>query len=301
MTDGIYFSANDVMLPWAVPFLKSFRTFNPHLPLALIPFDENSEKIIALGRQYNFSIFQDSSFASLEKIGEELELGHTSYGKHWFRRYSAFWGIFESFVYLDVRQVVLSDLSAFLKSPRTFDFELVFLDSELNQVYESGPVKMNFLRNGGAKGFNSGRWASTRGLFDLEDFEKSLIAQIPIRDQLNARNTDQAFINFCCDERGLRIAKLSDLFSDVVDSGWARQAGKPYLDSTGVWRLWDHGGNNHKKRIVLLHWAGYVAGDRLPNGNLLKRFDGHIPSKPFRVLRGAMAASRLIRGIVGKR
>ena len=300
MSIGIYFSANDDVIAWTLPFLTSLRTYNPDIELCLIPFDANCQETKALSKRFHFEVYEDESFAALEAIGSNLELGHSAYGPYWFRRYAAFWGPFERFLYLDARQVVLADLMPFVMSTQTFELDFVYYDTALDQVYEQGQMRLDFLRQGGARGFNSGRWASRKGLFRIEDFEVLGDAQVAVREQLNQRNTDQAFINYCCDSRKVSMAKISDLLGNTVSCGWARQPGQPYLDSSGVWRLWEHGGNDHKKQLLLLHWAGYTQGDRLPNVWLSKRFGGRLSMKPGRVLRKLLAASRTIRWLAGR-
>ncbi|UOM36759.1 hypothetical protein [Acuticoccus sp. I52.16.1] len=300
MSAGIVFSANDAVLSWTLPFLTSLRAHNPDIPLALIPFDADCEGVLDLAGRFGFTVFEDESFGRLEAIGARLELGHSSYGPHWFRRYAAFWGPFERFAYLDARQVILGDLTAFVEATATFGIDLAYYDTELDQVYAPGPMRTRFLREGGARGFNSGRWASRRGLFTVDDFETLVEAQMTVRSELNPRNTDQAFINHACDAHGVRMVKISDLLGDTVSSGWARQKGRPYRDEEGVWRLWDHGGNDHRKRLLLMHWAGYQAGDLLPNGRLLRHFGGRLPVRWSRLARNCLATNRTMRRLAGR-
>ncbi len=295
---GVYFSSNDAVLDWAIPFLKSLRAHNPHIPVSLIPFDENCEKTIELANEFDFSVFNHKSFAALEEIGAKLELGHSPYGPNWFRRYASFWGEFEHFLYLDARQVILSDLTRFVMATQRFELDLVYYDTALNQVYNPGEIRTKFIQTGRARGFNSGRWASRRNLFSLREFNEAADMIKNERVQFNARNTDQAFINFCCDNKGIRSASISDILGDLVSTGWARQVGRPYQDEEGVWRLWDHGGLEHKKKLLLMHWAGIGFQDGLPNSELLKKF-GKIPrqrniSKIDRALRRSFSFRKLI-------
>lgn len=300
MTAGIYFSASDAVLAWTLPFLASLRASNPDIALALIPFDARCEATVALADRFAFTVHADAGFPRLEAIGARLELGHAAHGPNWFRRYCAFWGPFERFLYLDARQVVLADLAPFVMASATYGIDLAYYDTVLDQVYAPGPLRTQFLRAGGARGFNSGRWASRRGLFSLAEFEALAAEQVAVRAELNPRNTDQAFINHCCDRRRVVTARISDLLGDTVASGWARQPGRPYRDAAGVWRLWDHGGSEHGKRLLLMHWAGYRAGDVLPNGGLLRRFGGRLPVRPARAVRTFLATSRTVRRLAGR-
>lgn len=268
---GAYFSASDGVLPWAEAFLKSFREHNPTLSLFLIPFGGKSDELLRLSDQYQFEVFEDPSFADLEALGDRYELGHTPHGKYWFRRYAAFWGPLERFWYLDVRQLILADLSSSLTL--LDDFDLIHYDTAINQVYEPGPHRNELLGERRGRGFNSGRWLARRGAFTLDELlvlgEKSL----QIRDQLNPRNTDQAFINYCCDHKPLRMAHLAELDGEMASNGWARAHPEVYRDGSD-WRVWDHGGLDHKKNLLLLHWAGIPESPVMPHRWLFRRFGG---------------------------
>jgi len=264
---GVYFLANDVVYDWTIALLNSFRTFNPDLPLYLIPFNDRCDRVLSLKDTYNFDIYTDDSFSRLEAIGEAFELGYTKTGPYWFRRYAAFWGPVEQFMYLDTRQVILADLKPFIQALEQYDFDFLHYDCALDQVYESGEFRREMLRQGKGRGFNSGRWASHRGLFSLEEFEKLGGEALKIREQLNPRNTDQAFINYCCDMKPVRYGHFAEVMGGICQDGWARKQGEIYQQD-GKYFLWDYGGLEHKKQVVLLHWAGYSLQSLKPHGQL---------------------------------
>lgn len=268
---GVYFSANDIVYDWTLAFLNSFRKFNPDLRLILIPFDERYDRLLQLQTKYNFEIFIDSSFDRLEEIGRDFELGHTPTGPHWFRRYATFWGPCDRFMYLDVRQLVLGDLTPLITALDRFSFDLLHYDCAINQVYEPGEFRQQLLRQGKGRGFLSGLWASRKGLFSIEEFEQLAAAALKIRGQLNPRNTDQAFINYCCDLQPIRCGHFAEVIGDLCQNAWARQPGQIYQAGT-VSRLWDHGGLEHKKQVILLHWAGYKLTAAMPHRNLFDRY-----------------------------
>lgn len=277
---GVYFSANDVVYDWSIAFLNSFRTFNPDLRLLLIPFNDQCDRIFKLQDQYNFEIYIDSSFARLEAIGQAFELGHTPTGPYWFRRYAAFWGPCDRFMYLDARQVVLAELRPIIQALDDYDFELLHFDCALNQVYEPGELRHQFLRQGKARGFNSGRWAARQGLFSLGEFETLAANALRVRDQLNPRNTDQSFINYCCDVKPVRYGHVAELLGGICQNGWARQSGNAYQTQHGYF-MWDYGGNDHKKQIILLHWAGLKLSPSIPMKTILFHYLLQKKSKVF--------------------
>jgi len=268
---GVYFLANDVVYDWTIAFLNSFRTFNPDLPLYLIPFNDNCDRVLSLKETYNFDIYTDDSFSRLEAIGESFELGYTKTGPYWFRRYAAFWGPVEQFMYLDTRQVILADLKPYIQALEQFNFDFLHYDCAINQVYEVGEFRRQMLRQGRGRGFNSGRWASYRGLFSLEDFEQLGEEALQIREQLNPRNTDQAFINYCCDMKPVRYGHFAEVLGGICQDGWARHIKTLYKHKNSYF-VWDYGGLNHKKQVILLHWAGYKLSASIPHIHTFYRY-----------------------------
>ncbi|MEQ8538035.1 MAG: hypothetical protein RIB93_11370 [Coleofasciculus sp. D1-CHI-01] len=268
---GVYFSANDKVYDWALAFLNSFRTFNPDLQLILIPFNEQCDRLLTLQKNYDFQIYIDDSFSRLEAIGKAFELGYTPTGLYWFRRYAAFWGSLEYFMYLDARQLVLADLKPLIEATEQFDFDFIHYDCAINQVYQPGNFRREMIKQGRGRGFISGLWASRQGLFSIEEFEKFAEDALKIREQLNPRNTDQAFINYCCDVKPVRYAHFAEVMGSICQNAWARQPGKIY-EEQGKYYLWDYGGLDHKMQIILLHWAGYKLNECMPNYNLYKNY-----------------------------
>lgn len=272
---GVYFSANDAVYDWAVAFLNSFRQFNPELELFLIPFDDKYSKLNSLSSKYNFNVYLDTSFTRLEKIGLSLELGYSSYGPNWFRRYAAFWGPLDHFMYIDARFVILSDLKPFLQLLGQTGNDLLYNDTAIDQVYNYGPLRTELINNGKSKGFLSGAWTSKKGTFTLEEFEQYGKEALKYRNQLNARNSDQAFINYCCDRKSIKLVKQSELVEDFCHCAWAGQGGHIYIDSSLQYRLWNYGGLDHKKRLFLLHWAGYPLSPIMPESALFLKFSDY--------------------------
>ncbi|WP_066377208.1 hypothetical protein [Anabaena sp. CA = ATCC 33047] len=268
---GVYFSANDVVYDWVIAFLNSYRTFNPELRLILIPFNDECDRLQKLSDTYKFEVYTDSSFSRLEAIGQAFELGYTPTGPYWFRRYATFWGPLDYFMYLDARQIILADLKPFIEAVENFGFDFLHYDCAIDQVYEPGKFRQELLRQGRGRGFNSGRWASRKGLFSIEEFEQLAESALKIRNQLNPRNTDQAFINYCCDMKPVCYGHLAEVIGGICQNGWARLSGKIY-SKEGKYYLWDYGGLDHKKRVILLHWAGIPLNLIMPESSLFKKY-----------------------------
>jgi len=270
---GVYFLANDRILPWSKSFVRSFRAHNPDLPLCLIPFDDHAVETRELVRHAGGTVLEmPEVFARLERIGASLELGHTNSGKFWFRRYAAFSGIYDSFLYLDARIVVLADLTFFTLAPQQYEMDLVYYDTAIEQVYNPGPIRQGFVRAGRGRGFLSGMWASRKGLFSLEQMEAAGRKLCEVRQEMNARNTDQFFINYLCDSNQVKTAHVAALGGGLTNSTWARNCPEVYRDAKGTWRIWDFGRLQHGRRLPFMHWAGIALGPSMPHFRLFQNF-----------------------------
>ncbi|MBD2563904.1 MULTISPECIES: hypothetical protein [Nostoc] len=268
---GVYFSANDVVYDWTIAFLNSFRKFNRDLRLILIPFNEQCDRILKLSDTYKFEVYTDPCFSRLESIGQAFELGYTPTGCYWFRRYASFWGPLDYFMYLDARQLVLANLQPFIEATKTLGFDFLHYDCAIDEVYERGEFRQELLKQNLGRGFNSGRWASRKGLFSIEEFEELAQSAMKIRDQLNPRNTDQVFINYCCDMKPVRYGHFAEVFGGICQHGWAPQLGKIY-QANGKYFLWNFGRVDHNKQIILLHWAGYKMNSLMSHRDLFYKY-----------------------------
>jgi len=291
---GVYVLANDVVLRWTAAFVRSFRQSNPDLPLCLIPFDDNTAACEALVTSHGGTVLRaPEAFPRLEKLGRDLETGHTTYGPHWFRRFAAFDGPFRRFLYLDTRIVVLEDLARVIDEVEPGRVDVVHFDSLVNQVYADGPIRREFVRTGRGHGFLSGMWASHRGLYSLAQMEETARELVAVRDQMNPRNTDQFFLNYLCDSRGATSVHFADLHEPYAHFCWAGESRSIYRDRDGAWRRWCFSHPEHRKRLPFVHWAGYRLGPSMPSYHLFDRFQ-HPHRGPLR--RGLVR----LRGVPGR-
>jgi hypothetical protein len=174
-------------------------------------------------------------------------------------------------LYLDCRTLVLDDVAQLIAPLDECDFDLLHYDTALDQVYQPGPLRRQFLRDARTRGFNSGRWAARNDLFTLEELETFADECVERRDQMNPRNTDQFFLNYCCDRKRVRTGHFAEVLGDMCHDGWARQPGHIYWAEDG-YRRWDHGGLSHQKRVPLIHWAGIGLSAAMPEAERFYQF-----------------------------
>jgi hypothetical protein len=276
-TSGVYFLANDAIRDWAIAFLESYREFNPDLRLVLLPFDQRSDKLIALASKYRFEVYEDPSFAALEQLGQRINRGAVPYAPYWFRRFAAFWGPLDEFLYLDGRILVLSDVREMIRARQESGCDLLHYDCAIDQVYLPGEFRTKLVRERRVRGFLSGMFASRRGLFTLDELNAFADAAETVREHLNTRNADQCFLNFICDTKPVTYGSFPEVMVDVSANAWAQYRGV-YRASDGF-RHWEHGGVDHNRRVLLMHFAGKRIGPIMPYAWLFLQF--RLRSEPW--------------------
>lgn len=259
------------MHEWTFTFLASLRRFNPCISVKCIPFGDDIKRTERLCSDFAVEMYCSESFSELDRIGRSLDLEGSSIGQFWFRRFASFWGCFDSFAYLDCRNLILGDMKPFVESCDVYDLDLVHYDCSLDQVYNAGEIRAGFLRQRRGRGFNSGRWSSRYGVFGQQELAGFAEECLRVRGQMNFRNTDQFFLNYCCDKKRLKTGHFAEFSGDMCQDGWARQPGYVYR-AADCYRRWDFGGLNHKKRVPLLHWAGIKLSPAMPEAELFYSF-----------------------------
>lgn len=270
---GFFFLANDPVLPWVLPFLHSFRTYDPGAALVLIPFDDRLDGILELQEQYSFSVLDSPILERLSALGEpfvERSPGLTLAGM--FRKFAAFEGPFEEFMFWDV------DTLALAPPTRWFDrlassgapFAYANLTSAIS-VFAGEPLR-DRMRAVGQKDVNTGLWWSTRGLLDVGRLEE--LAARSEADVSGFAHGEQPFFNWVLATQGTRQVHFNDAIDDHVFL-WAgtpiraKWEGDSLVCRPPKRAPWPPPG----ARVGSIHWAGYSIDPRMPHWRTWRRFD----------------------------
>ena len=116
---GVYFLTNDKMYDFTIAFLNSFRKYNPVVPLCMIPYNDECEKITALKDVYKFTVFPNSLLL-IECSQLSLQLHEKVCNEY--RKLAMWEGVFDEFIYIDVDTVVLNDVSFLFDYLHSFIF-----------------------------------------------------------------------------------------------------------------------------------------------------------------------------------
>jgi hypothetical protein len=185
--NGICTLANDRVYDQLIALLNSIETMmGKDIPVCIYPFDDRCDRIrAAIVDRPNVMIYDDQESIrrwdefmqrmAPERLNQKLRL----YGAH--RRFCAFDGPFDRFIYMDADTLAMSPLDQVFEKLDEFDwvvYDYQFLDPskiynvdspKLYEVFPEARVKSEI--------FCSGFFAAKRGLFWAEQREE-LIAQL---------------------------------------------------------------------------------------------------------------------------
>ena len=85
-----------------------------------------------------------------------------------FRKFAVFWGPLERFIFSDVDIVFLEGLKQFGEAFDRAQLDLLYSDEDIRQVYAQRPLRQKMIELNGARGINTGFWATKRDLFTLD-------------------------------------------------------------------------------------------------------------------------------------
>lgn len=250
---GVYFLANDRVFDLAVAFLTSFRRSNPDIPLCLIPFAEDCERVTALAARYSFTVWEDQeTLLACDEVGRPFHgkpLGH-------YRKLAIWSGPFDEFLYIDCDTVVLE--------PVDFVFELLaehdVITSHSNMpnirrwVWRHSALDAGVL-NRQQIGFaaNTGFIASKAGLFDARKLLTQLDAPLAFAEHMELDCCEQPYLNYIIVTSGYSYTSLLSIVKRTgrKDIPLERWAGND-IGEVSEGRIVSPG----ESKILVVHWAG---------------------------------------------
>ena len=251
---GVYFLANNKVFDQVVAFLRSFRAHNPEIPLCLIPFDKDFEKVSALKDAYSFSIFDDAELlASCDTISERFH----GYVLGTYRKLIAWEAVFDAFIYIDVDTVVIESVD--------FAFEYLkhgpYVASHSNiaairrWVWKESIFSTNLLTEPQIEfSANTGFFVSRRGLLPMKHCVAKAAGALELKDSMELDCMEQPFLNYLVVTSGYAYTSLLQLYID----GLAPNVSLEWWAGTPGARV--EGGKMYSPEgcppVFLVHWAG---------------------------------------------
>jgi hypothetical protein len=250
---GVYFLANDRIIDLVIAFLNSFRKHNPTMPLCLIPFDANVDRVVGLRATYDFSVFSNAdALKRCDEIG--VRLSHRFSGL--FRKFALWEGDFDEFLYIDADTIVLEAVDFVFDFLSEYDFltshsdipairKYVWRDS----VYKTRALTTTQINYAANMGF----LCSRKSALTLNRVDAKLPAAVEISPHMETRYLEQPFLNYMIVTSGGRYSSLLTIARqnrrpDIPLERWAgKRIGLVYSGRIIFPSI---------PRALLVHWAG---------------------------------------------
>lgn len=188
--DGICTLANDRVYDQLVALLNSIEAIQgAEMPVCVYPYDDNIAQIAAeIGRRPNVELYDRAiSIQQWDEFVCNIWDVHPTAQEHWqkigsdkyhrvgtHRRYCAFDGPFDRYVYMDADTLLMSPLQSIFAELNHHDFVVYdFQYKDLSHVYNGSSAKLTelFTPEQLEEIFCSGFYASKRGIFDSQQRE----------------------------------------------------------------------------------------------------------------------------------
>ncbi len=254
-TRGVYFLANDRIIEITIAFLNSFRVHNPDMPMCLIPFRDDIEKLEQLKEIFGFTIYSDRNILTLS---DQISLlFHNEVTGH-YRKLACWHGNFDEFVYIDVDMLVLKNIDFAFGLLNEYDFITSLSNIPEAEkwvwkptIYDSGilaPEQISYAAN---TGFIVSRKYSIP-LASLKERAGNAVALLP---HMELYCKEQPLLNYLIVTSGLRYSSLwklidTELYPQNYAEYWAGNGRKNLKKGMKI---------HHKgklREVFLIHWAG---------------------------------------------
>ena len=254
MTRGIYIVANDKVIDNAIALLNSIRYYDGDVPIFLIPFNDQYRNVAqTLQQRHNVKLFPDLEFVEqfTQTIASIFDRNFLALPNK-MRKLVQWFGPLDKFLYIDTDIIVFEKIAQVLEYLHEFDFiccdyhhsgrSLADIFSPL--VREKGIFSDQQLEDV----FNSGFWASKKGIFSESELYNLLKECSQHREyfDFSQKTTDQPILNYIIlksTQKRLNLVKLSQ----GEPGSWA---GSKHFQQK------DHILYDKDKPLKYLHWAG---------------------------------------------
>jgi len=257
---GICTLANDIVYDQLVALLNSIEVIlGSNIPVCIYPFDDQIQQIKAeIVNRPNVFIYEDS--ASIQRWDKFMEAAAPErlnrkkfrlYGAH--RRFCAFDGPFEKFIYMDADTLVMNSLDAVFQKLDKYDFVVYdFQFRDPTKVYNICSPKLLkvFDQNRiDSEIFCSGFYGSKQGLFD-QNTRELLVAQLQSGDGkiLYSGAGEQPLLNYMVMKTGLNSYNFAYSLPDGDKTGCCVSS-KHFEEQDRI--LYDKG-----NRLTYIHYIG---------------------------------------------
>jgi len=254
MSRGIYIVANDRVIDNAIALLNSIRYFDPEVSVYLIPFNDNYHKVAQqLATLHNVQIFPDLDLIDTftKRIGEIFDRDFLALPNK-MRKLVTWFGPLDEFIYIDTDIVVFEKIADNLDKLSEVDFfccDYHHANDKLRNIFSPFVKEQQIFSDAQLQDvFNSGFWASRKGIITEQQMDEALRECAIHREYFDFSEgvTDQPILNYLV----LKLISKRGNLVKIPGGGPGSWAGSQSFQQQ-EYALYDRG-----QRLKYLHWAG---------------------------------------------
>jgi hypothetical protein len=266
MKRGVYFLANDAILDQAIGFLNSFRSYNPTIPLCLVPFADDCDALRARSDRNGFTVWTDDEV--LRRCDRISRAFHDGEVMGQYRKLAMWIGDFDEFLYIDSDTIVLDSVDFVFDHLDRYDFLTSHSNDEgtrhlvwRESIYHTGALTGEQIEFASSTGFV----ASRSGLIEPDKVLLDLAAPLALAPHMELMCTEQPLLNYLIVTSGRPYSSLSVIAEATNDPSI------PHEQWAGhdIGRVEDgHLIPSRVPRVLLVHWAGQWQQARSEGGTI---------------------------------
>ena len=243
---GIAIVANDKVMHWLVAFLESWKATNAHLPVYLIPYDENVETTRRVAQAYGVT-FADIDSVALDALAKKLyPLGWNKRNR--LRKLLSLTLPLDEVIYFDVDILLFRDLTPTLGKLEPGETDFIVVAKTFDYVYNETAQQLDYLRD--AILFNDGFFITSKRILSIEDFHEAMAEDEKTFDRVRQRGGlyAQPLVNFVVHRKRLKIRTVFELVPGASPQS--------YHKAEGVSFRADGPYDREGEPIYFIHWPG---------------------------------------------
>ena len=238
--------ANDEIADWLLAFLESWKRTNAHIPLYLIPYDDNLTLTRKAAKAYGVTMVEqvDKRIDRLAADLYPLFPGH----RRRLRKLQSLALPLDEVIYIDVDIVLFRDFEPMFGLLKKGETEFVIASPSFEYVYNKKKDDVEDLKD--ALLFNDGYFVTSNTFLNLDMFVDTMARDTKLFHKVRKRGMlfAQPVVNFTCHRNHLKIRLMSDLIPGASHETFYKATGVTFKDGAPL----DRDG----REIYFCHWAG---------------------------------------------
>ena len=243
---GIAIVGNDKIADWLLPFLESWHRTNAHIPLYLIPYDDNLTLTRKAAKAYGVTMV-DGVAPEIDRLAADLFPLFPGHRRR-LRKLQSLALPLDEVIYVDVDVALFRDLEPMFGHLEKGVTDFIIASPSFEYVYNAKKDNHPFLKN--AMLFNDGFFVTSNKMLNPQMFVDTMRADAKLFHSIRKRGMlfAQPVVNFVCHRNNLAIRLMSDLVPNASHETFYKAKGVTFRD--GAPRAIDD------REIYFCHWAG---------------------------------------------